>query len=172
MNDFEKTNVREAVGLFQSERDLQAAIDDLLTHGFDRSELSLLAPVTAVEEKLGNSFRSVAQLEDNPAVPTTAYVPTETIGDAQGAIIGSLMYVGAFIGLVPIIASGGSLAAINIAFDFLLRWKDFSVSVIFAVANPCIILSIIHACFGPRHRFKVLILNDIMDMNICSRMSR
>lgn len=115
MNDFEKPNVREAVGLFQSEKDLQAAIDDLLTHGFDRSELSLLAPVTAVEEKLGNSFRSVAQLEDNPAVPTTAYVPTETIGDAQGAIIGSLMYVGAFIGLVPIIASGGSLAAAAIA---------------------------------------------------------
>lgn len=115
MTTVEKPTVREAVGVFQSEKDLQAAIDDLLSHGFDRSEISLLSSAAAIEEQLGTAFYKVAELEDNAAVPTTAYVPTETIGDAEGAIIGSLMYVGAFIGLVPIIASGGSLAAAAIA---------------------------------------------------------
>lgn len=115
MTNIEIPAIREAVGVFQSEANLQAAIDDLLSHGFDRSEISLLAPVTAVEEKLGGQFNKVAELEDNAAVPTTAYVPVETIGDAEGAVIGSLMYLGAFIGLVPVIASGGTLAAAALA---------------------------------------------------------
>ncbi|WP_417616568.1 hypothetical protein [Parasphingorhabdus sp.] len=115
MTRSEPPTVREAVGVFQSEESMQAAIDDLLCHGFDRSEISLLAPTKAVEEKLGGTFKKVAQLEDNAAVPTTNYVPIETIGDAEGGIVGGLMYLGAFIGLVPIVASGGTLAAAAIA---------------------------------------------------------
>ncbi|MEH6758150.1 MAG: hypothetical protein V7676_11605 [Parasphingorhabdus sp.] len=115
MAHIETPTIREAVGVFQSEKNLQSAIDDLLSHGFDRSEISLLAPITAVEEKLGGQFKKVAELEDNSAVPTTAYIPVESIGDAEGAIIGSLIYLGAFAGLVPVIASGGTLAAAALA---------------------------------------------------------
>mgnify|MGYP003625709854 FL=1 len=104
------SEVKEAVGIFDSEEKLQAAIDDLLSHGFDRAEISVLAPVAAVEEKLGHRFKSVAELEDDPEAMTTAYVPVETIGDAEGAVIGVLMYVGAFAGIV-LVASGGALAA-------------------------------------------------------------
>lgn len=111
----EKPKIREAVGVFQSEEDLQAAMDDLLSHGFHRAELSLLSSETAVAEKLGTAFYKTAELEDNAAVPTTNYVPIETIGDAQGAVIGGLMYVGAFIGLIPVLASGGTIAAAAIA---------------------------------------------------------
>lgn len=103
--------VREAVGVFQSETNLKAAIDELLSHGFDRSEINLLASVTAVEQKLGHAFRSVKGLEDDPDVPTVAFVSTETIGDAEGAVIGSLLYVGALAGMVGIVASGGAMAA-------------------------------------------------------------
>ncbi len=101
--------VREAVGFFDSEEQMQAAIDDLLSHGFNRAEISVLAPVTAVEEKLGHRFKSVAEIDDDPEVMTKVYVPVETIGDAEGAVIGSLMYVGAFAGIV-LVASGGALA--------------------------------------------------------------
>ena len=110
MNGSNSSDVREAVGIFETEKDLQAAIDELLSHGFDRSEVSVLAPVAAVEEKLGHRFQSVAEIEDDPETLTKAYIPIESIGDAEGAVIGSLMYVGAFAGIV-LVASGGAFAA-------------------------------------------------------------
>jgi len=110
MEDSGKAEIREAVGIFDSEQQLQAAIDDLLSHGFNRAEISVLAPVSAVEEKLGHRFKSVAEIEDDPEAMSKAYVPVETIGDAEGAVIGSLLYVGAFAGIV-LVASGGALAA-------------------------------------------------------------
>ncbi len=44
--------VREAVGVFSSPDTLQDAIDELLSSGFHRAELSLLASEHAAEEKL------------------------------------------------------------------------------------------------------------------------
>ncbi|WP_339827557.1 hypothetical protein [uncultured Parasphingorhabdus sp.] len=110
MEDSKISEVREAVGIFDGEESLQAAIDDLLSHGFDRAEISVLAPVSAVEEKLGHRLKSVAEIEDDPEAMSKAYIPVETIGDAEGAVIGSLLYVGAFAGIV-LVASGGALAA-------------------------------------------------------------
>ena len=46
--------VREAVEIFIRPEDLQYAIDELLTSGFHRAELSLLAGEHAVQEKLGH----------------------------------------------------------------------------------------------------------------------
>ena len=51
--DDQPDTLREAVGVFTSENDLQAAIDELLSSGFHRAELSLLASEEAVNEKLG-----------------------------------------------------------------------------------------------------------------------
>jgi len=73
----------EAVGVFHDRQTFQSAIDDLLSSGFDRADLSFLASQSAVEEKLGHAYRSVRELEDEPAVPTVAYVSTESIGDAE-----------------------------------------------------------------------------------------
>ena len=115
MTEYAAPDVREAVGVFQSEKDLQAAIDDLLTHGFDRAEISLLASIPTVEKELGSHFRSVTELEDNDAVPTSVYIPTESIGDAQGGIIGTLVYVGALAAFAPVVVSGGALAAALLA---------------------------------------------------------
>ncbi len=103
--------VREAVGVFQTEDALQAAIDDLLSHGFDRAEISLLARSDSVEKKLGHAYRKVAEVEDDVAAPRIAYVAEEDVGNAEGAVIGTLMYVGALAGLIPVVASGGALAA-------------------------------------------------------------
>src|SRR5215211_3171907 len=86
---------REAVGVFTTVEDLQMAIDELLSSGFHRAELSLLAGEDAVNEKLGRSYTNVAAMADNPVIPRAAYVSTEAIGDAQGGIIGALAYAGA-----------------------------------------------------------------------------
>src|SRR5207244_8437858 len=91
--------------------DLQDAIDELLSSGFDRAELSLLASEHAVEEKLGHRYEKVSALADDPTVPRAAYVSTEAIGGAEGGLIGGLMYVGAAAAAGAIVVSGGTLAA-------------------------------------------------------------
>ena len=93
MNDMQPkavatTTLREAVGVFHDPGPLQEAIDELLSSGFDRAEISLLASERAIEAKLHHRYRKVAELEDDPRVPRTAYVSLELIGDAEGGLIG------------------------------------------------------------------------------------
>lgn len=102
---------REAVAVFDTPDALEASVQDLLRTGFSRSQLSLLARVSAVERKLGHRFRKVAELADNPAVPRTAFVSTEEIGTVEGLAIGGLMYVGASAATEAVVASAGTLAA-------------------------------------------------------------
>tara|TARA_R110002167_G_scaffold160884_2_gene357040 strand:- start:352 stop:897 length:546 start_codon:yes stop_codon:yes gene_type:complete len=103
--------VREAVGVFNDADTMQAAIDELLSAGFDRAELSLLAGEPAVREKLGHMYVRVEEVEDDPKVARTAYVSPESLGDAEGAVIGGLLYVGAVTAAGAVVASGGALAA-------------------------------------------------------------
>jgi hypothetical protein len=78
----EKFNtIREAVGVFDNPETLQEAIDELMSSDFDRAELSLLASEQTVDEKLGHHYEKVKELEDDPMIPRTAYVSTESIGD-------------------------------------------------------------------------------------------
>jgi len=108
-------NLREAVGVFISASDLQAAIDELLSSGFHRAELSLLAGVDAVNDKLDGHYLSVGAAADDPAIPRTAYVSPEAIGDAQGGMVGGLAYAGAIVAAGVIAVSGGTIAATVIA---------------------------------------------------------
>jgi hypothetical protein len=101
----------EAVAVFDDADSLEAAIDDLMSHGFDRAEISLLASEAAVEEKLGHRFEKVSELEDDDRVPHTAYVSTESRGDAEGGLVGGLMYIGALAAAGATVASGGTLGA-------------------------------------------------------------
>jgi len=103
--------VHEVVGIFHAAEDLQAAIDELLSSGFDRAELSLIAGEHAVEKKLGHAYRRAALMADDLTIPRTAYVSTEAIGDAQGGLIGGLVYVGAVVAAGAVVVSGGTLAA-------------------------------------------------------------
>jgi hypothetical protein len=93
-------SVCEVIGVFHTPEDLESAIDELLSSGFDRSELSLLASEAAVAEKLGGFYQLASELADDPA-----------IGDAKGALIGGLAYVGATVAIGAIVMSGGALAA-------------------------------------------------------------
>jgi len=102
----------EAVGVFNTAELLQSAIDELLSSGFNRAEMSLLAGEEAVVEKLGHAYEKVKELEDDPSVPRTAYVSTEAIGDAKGGLIGGLVYVGALAAAGAVVASGGTLGGV------------------------------------------------------------
>ena len=107
----ESDMVREVVGIFDRPEELQNAIDELLHSGFHRAELSLLASEHTVVEKLGHQYSKVSELADNPHVPRAAYVSSEAIGGAEGAVIGLLMYVGATAAAGAILVSGGTIAA-------------------------------------------------------------
>jgi hypothetical protein len=104
-------SVCEVVGVFHNPEDLESAIDELLSSGFDRAELSLLASQDAVATKLGGYYRPAGDLADDPAVPRAAFVSTAAIGDAEGALIGGLAYVGATAAIGAVVMSGGALGA-------------------------------------------------------------
>lgn len=104
-----ENEVREVVGVFDSQKSMQNAIDDLMNAGFDQSEISLLASPKDVDRKLGRRV-GVEELEDNWDAPRRAYVSPESIGDAQGMIISILVYVGA-IGAAALLASWGGVSS-------------------------------------------------------------
>jgi hypothetical protein len=103
--------VREAVGVFHDEKSLQDAADGLLSAGFDRSHLSLLAGDKTVEQRLGHAYDKVAELEDDPTAPHLAYIGSDSRTEAKSAVIGGLAYVGALGTVGLIVASGGTIAA-------------------------------------------------------------
>lgn len=110
--EHETEAISEAVGIFHRSEELQAAIDELLSSGFHRAQLSLLAGASTLEEKLGHRCKTVSPLADDPAIPRSVYVSPEAIGDAEGGLIGGLVYVGAAAAAGVVVASGGTLAAI------------------------------------------------------------
>jgi hypothetical protein len=106
----QKSNIlREAVAVFTTADDLQAAVDELLSSGFHRAELSLLAGEDILNEKLGRDVANVRDLEDDPTAPRSAYISPEAIGDAQGGIVGALMYAGATAAAGAMFVSGGTI---------------------------------------------------------------
>jgi len=103
--------VRETVAAFKNVAELEAAIDELLESGFNRSEISLLASEKAVEEKLGHYYEKPLEIEDDPEAPRVAYVSKESIGAAEGALIGGPLYVAAATAAGLVIAAGGPIVA-------------------------------------------------------------
>lgn len=108
----EKLAAREAVGVFDDVETLEAAIFDLQTHGFNRTELSLLAGEKTVEEKLGHRYQRSEELEDDPNVPTAAFIPSESLGDAEGALLGGFLYAVGVPAAAAVVATGGAVLAI------------------------------------------------------------
>jgi len=99
----------EAVAVFHDVHSFQAAIDDLLLAGFDHGDINVLAHEETVKSKLGREYKSTAEFEDNPEAPRIGFVPEETIGDAEGAVIGAGVYLPAIAGSLAVVASGGTL---------------------------------------------------------------
>lgn len=99
----------EAVAVFHDVGSFEAAIDHLLSAGFDGADLNVLAHESAITAKLGRSYTSTKEFMDDPDAPRIGYVPEETIGGAEGAVIGAGIYVPAIVGSLAVVASGGTL---------------------------------------------------------------
>ncbi|WP_373502819.1 hypothetical protein [Aestuariivirga sp.] len=115
MANDETLSIREAVGVFSAASDMESAIEELEESGFDRAEISLLAGEETVRQKLGHIYSDARSLEDDPDVPRAAFVSTESIGDAEGALLGGLFYVGALAAAGAVVASGGAFGTVLVA---------------------------------------------------------
>ena len=105
----------EAVAVFHDVESFEAAIDNLLAAGFDHADINVLAHEDTIASKLGPTHKSTAEFEDDPEVPRIGYIPNETIGNAEGAVIGAGVYVPAMFGGLAVAASGGTLLGVFVA---------------------------------------------------------
>jgi len=97
--------IREAVGVFQASGDMEAAIEDLQENGFDRASISLLGAADRFV-----ATRLTRELEDDPRAPRAAFVSSESIGAAKGALIGGMLAVCGALAAGISISAGASLA--------------------------------------------------------------
>jgi hypothetical protein len=99
----------EAVAIFRDVETFQAAIDDLLLASFDHGDINVLANEDTITSKLGRKYKSTVEFEDDPEAPRIGFVPEETIGDAEGALVGAGVYFPAIAGSLAVAASGGTM---------------------------------------------------------------
>jgi hypothetical protein len=102
----------EAVAVFHDVESFHAAIDDLQPAGFDHADINVLAHEDTIRSKLGPMCKSTAEFEDDPDAPRIGYIPNETIGNAEGAVIGAGVYLPAMFGGLAVAASGGTLLGV------------------------------------------------------------
>lgn len=107
----QEAGVHEAVGLFASVEALQGAIDELLSSGFDRADLSLLGSEHVLQTNLAHHLTR-RELEDDPAAARGVYVSPDAIGTAEGSLISVLAYVGGIAAAGVIAIGGGPLTMI------------------------------------------------------------
>ncbi len=86
--------VREAIGAFQDEPSLGAAVDDLLMSGFDGAEISVPVGRRPVARKFGTATDHAAVWAYQPEAPLTAYVGNDARSQAKSAIVAGLGYLG------------------------------------------------------------------------------
>jgi hypothetical protein len=96
--------VREAVGVFDNQTALQAAIDELMLAGFQQFELGLL-------DHEGAPDAAPHHLADDPAVPRKTYVAPESVGDAQGGLIAGFALLPAMGAAAATAGAGAAIAA-------------------------------------------------------------
>jgi len=108
--DKKDPSLREVVAVFSEANALESAVDELLSSGFEKSQITLLASEDAIVKKLGHKYKKIEELEDNSAAPRARYVSTEALGAAKGGLIGGWLAVGALGAAGLVLASGGALA--------------------------------------------------------------
>ncbi|MGE5505819.1 MAG: hypothetical protein ACM31L_15470 [Actinomycetota bacterium] len=103
--------IHEMVALFGDARAMEAAVHDLLTNGFDQSDISMLAAESTVRNRLGHRIDDSALLADDPAAPRRTWSEPESRTEGRGALASMLGYIGAVTAVALTFATGGAAAA-------------------------------------------------------------
>jgi hypothetical protein len=111
----ETVRVREAVCIVHGREQLEKLIERLMTSGFDRSAINLMASQDAIFRKLGTVYLDPAAAADVPGVPRRKLIlPSDQVG-LTALVFGTLLSIGTIGAILPILASGGALAAVIVA---------------------------------------------------------
>jgi hypothetical protein len=100
---------REVVGAFRGVEALEGAANTLMSCGFDRAALSLIAIEEVVRKQFGSRLIKVEKLEDEPDTPRIAYMNHDDVAIGRGMLISGLSYLGAAAGTAAVLTSGGAL---------------------------------------------------------------
>ncbi|RCK50364.1 MULTISPECIES: hypothetical protein [Thalassospira] len=111
MSDEQEKNSRQIIGVFDNADHMHNTVLALQEAGFRQDDMSLIANEHTINEKLGQFYQKTDDLEKDPSTPKIAYTSPDPTGDAQGALIGTPMYVAAFTAAGVMIAAGGPMAA-------------------------------------------------------------
>jgi hypothetical protein len=146
--------VGEVAAVFHSRAELDAAIEALLTHGFDRADLRLVEGRDEIRAQLGGIEIPAEELADIPAAPRRALIDRDDISDtlvlvsSLAACVGGIAAVwymierggGALLtALAALIGAGvtGGAAALILAQAFRRRQDPEEVVAIYGVACGC-----------------------------------
>jgi hypothetical protein len=111
----EPTAIREMVAAFDSREALENAIEDLQSHGFDRSQLSLLASRATVEDELRHPLDDTHALEADPDAPRSEPLAKTDVGNVAGVTVGAPAAFAALTAAGAAAALTGGAAGIAIA---------------------------------------------------------
>jgi hypothetical protein len=106
----DRTRVREVAGVFHARSALDAAVADLLSSGFDRADIDLMASIDAVRQRLGADYVPAVELADVRHAPRDAFLAREDLALPLATTTGVLTFIGATAAALGIVASGGGLA--------------------------------------------------------------
>lgn len=104
--------VREAVGLFNNVDALYDCVEELQSRGFDRSEITLLDHPRLTNGLSRNSVNDTHLAEDSPTAARGPFIDPQSLGDAEGALIGIPLYIFTIIGAGVTAAYGGTIGMI------------------------------------------------------------
>lgn len=102
--------VAEMVALFADPHALEAAVQDLLTHGIDHGDISILGREKVVRERLGHRLDDSVAGADQPGLPRRGWIEPESRMQGRGALASVLGYFGAVTALGLTFATGGAAA--------------------------------------------------------------
>lgn len=91
-------NLREAVAVFNTEDDLQAAVDDLESHGFSNAAVSRPKPIAEIEQTVQHPIRSIEEIEDDAAVPREAYIDKDSRASGMMVLVVIPVYIMLLVG--------------------------------------------------------------------------
>jgi hypothetical protein len=92
--------IREAVGVFENEESLDAAVSELEKTAFPRQDISVLGNSDSVRRTFGSAEIETARVEDDPESPRGVPVHPEEKAIGAGVVISGLAYVGGCIAAI------------------------------------------------------------------------
>ncbi|UGY08565.1 hypothetical protein [Phyllobacterium pellucidum] len=107
----EQSAVREVAGIVRSPKILDHVVEALEHAGFDRGDIDVMADSETIRDRFGSIFIPVEELADVPGAPRSAFIQRDDVSMVRFGATGVLLYVGATVAALSIVASGGSLAA-------------------------------------------------------------